>query len=91
MNRGIIESENFGLALLLLNRALCVLCRFYLLVFRASRCLSGSDWRRDLAGLALPRFLRRHSLFMHEYLILEFLRLLLSIRRCLIRYLILNG
>lgn len=61
------------------------------MVFRASRCLSGSDWRRDLAGLALLRFLRRHSLFMHEYLILEFLRLFLGNRRCLIRYLILNG
>jgi hypothetical protein len=61
------------------------------LVFRASWGLSGSDWYRNLTGLDLLRFLRRHSLFMHEYLILKFLRLLLAIGVCLIRYLILNG
>ena len=61
------------------------------MIFRASWCLSGSHWYRDLAGLCLLRFLRRNSLFMHEYLILEFLRLLQGICGCLIRYLILNG
>ncbi len=90
MNRGFIEGENFRLALLLLNRALRIICRFDLQVFSGCWSLFSSE-RCRLAGLGFLRFLRRYSLLMHEYLILKLLRLLLAIDRRLIRYLILNG
>ena len=92
LNRGIIEGEHFRLTLLLLNRGLRVLNRFNLLVFSRSWSLLGRDWCRHLAGLGLLRFLRRYSLFMHEYLILKLLRFLQAIARCcLISYLVPYG